>query len=104
MTRRLPMSWAYATVPDPQARLGVHTTLVVRTEGADYTVLGIFPGPELAERFVEALAASPHESLFDGPTMIGPGYEGPSRPSPLGPAKEADPCRRPSTLMPPSST
>ena len=104
MTRLLPMSWAYASLPDPQARLGVHTTLVVRAEGADYTVLGIFPGPELAERFVEALAATPHESLFDGPTMIGPGYERPSRPSPPGPSTKADPCQALSTPMPPSGT
>ncbi|MNS32673.1 hypothetical protein D3C72_647660 [compost metagenome] len=104
MTRILPMAWGYQAISDPQARLGVHTTLVVRTDGGGYTVLGVFPGPELADRFLETLSVAPHESLFDGPTMIGPGYEGPSRPSPPGPAKEAEPCRRPSTPMPPSST
>ena len=105
MTHVVPMAWTYQAIPDPQARLGAHTTLVVRTEGADYTVLGVFPGPELAERFLEALAERPHESLFDRPMAIAAGYEWPSRPSPPGPSRKAEPpCPPPSTPTPPSGT
>jgi hypothetical protein len=71
MRAQWPIAWAYEVVPDAEGRLGPHTTLVVRTTGDGYTVLGIFPGPELAERFWAALIAAPHERLFDGPGAPG---------------------------------
>lgn len=59
--------WHYAMFPDERQRLGPHTTLVARVDGEDYTILGIFPGQELAQHFLELLASAPHESLFDSP-------------------------------------
>lgn len=73
MRSLLPIAWAYEVMPDAQGRLGPDTTLVVRTTGDGYTVLGIFPGPELAERFWTSLTAAPHERLFDTPAALGAG-------------------------------
>jgi hypothetical protein len=70
MTISLPMEWHYALLLDDQERLGPETRLVVRVTGEDYTILGIFPGTELAEKFLEVLAAAPHERLFDSPAGL----------------------------------
>jgi hypothetical protein len=83
MRSLLPIAWAYEVMPDAQGRLGPHTTLVVRTTGDGYTVLGIFPGPELAERFWTSLTAAPHERLFDTPRTLGG--------APADPAHHAEP-------------
>lgn len=81
MKAHLPINWAYEVMPDAQHRLGQDTTLVVRTTGDGYTVLGIFPGPELAERFWASLTAAPHERLFDGPGTFGGARGGATRQS-----------------------
>lgn len=52
--------WHYAMFPDEHRRMGKDTTLVARVTGDDYTILGIFPGIELAEKFMEVLAADIH--------------------------------------------
>jgi hypothetical protein len=70
MTSVLPLEWHYAVLPDEHERLGKETTLVVRVTGEDYTILGIFPGKELAETFLEVLAAAPHERLSDSPAVL----------------------------------
>jgi hypothetical protein len=50
----------FEAVPDPDARLGPHSWIVRRREGDDYDVQGVFPGPEYANLFLQALlAASP---------------------------------------------
>ena len=64
------VDWHYALLPDEAFRLGKDTRLVVRVTGEDYTILGVFPGLELAEKFLEVLATAPHESLFDSPTVV----------------------------------
>ena len=42
----------YETREDEQHRLGAHSTLVLRYENDDYTVLGLFPSQELADMFL----------------------------------------------------
>jgi hypothetical protein len=70
MTSVLPLEWHYAVLPDERERLGKDTTLVARVTGDDYTILGIFPGTELAEKFLEVLVVAPQESLFDAPVVV----------------------------------
>jgi hypothetical protein len=87
------MSWAYEVMPDAHGRLGPASTLVVRTTGDGYTVLGIFPGPELAERFWTSLTAAPHERLFDTPGTLGGAPEPASHPpEPPTPRPEPEPA------------
>lgn len=48
----------FEAVPDPDGRLGKQGWLVRRREGDDFAVLGIFPGPEFANLFLQTLLAT----------------------------------------------
>ena len=93
MTYILPTWWAYEAIPDHLARLGSDTTLVVRATADGYTVLGVFPGPELAERFLEALIQAPRESLFNAPVKLSAPLLNPPAPAPDPPAPRRTPHR-----------
>ncbi|HEY9723565.1 MAG TPA: hypothetical protein V6D47_16255 [Oscillatoriaceae cyanobacterium] len=53
----------FETCPDPDARFGAASTLVLRYEDEDYAVLGVFQSEELAEVFIQALLAAPSPKL-----------------------------------------
>ena len=48
----------FEAVPDPDARLGPQGWVVRKRVGDDYDVLGIFPGSEFANLFLQALLAA----------------------------------------------